>query len=78
MAVCCQTLRLGTLSRLSALSMLIVALFKKSRLFLITPRIHSQKKNKLSLPESKIKFSFLNTTLILMWVGKMLNLRKRR
>jgi len=39
MAVCCQNLTLGALSRRSALSVLVGALFKKFGLFLNTHRI---------------------------------------
>jgi hypothetical protein len=39
MAVCSQNLTLGALSSLSALSVLVGALFKKFVLFLNTPRI---------------------------------------
>jgi hypothetical protein len=39
MAVCCQNLTLGALSRRSALPMLVGALFKKFGLFLNTPRM---------------------------------------
>jgi hypothetical protein len=39
MAVCCQNLTLGALSRHSALSMLVGSLFKKFGVFLNTPRI---------------------------------------
>ena len=38
MAVCCQILTLGALSRCSALSMVVGPLFKKFGLFLNTPR----------------------------------------
>jgi hypothetical protein len=40
MAVCCKNLTLGALSSLSALSVLVGALFKKFGLFLNTPRIN--------------------------------------
>jgi len=39
MAVCCQNLTLGVLSRRSALPVLVGTLFKKFSLFLNTPRI---------------------------------------
>jgi len=39
MAVFCQNLTLGTLSSLTALSLLVGALFKKFGLFLNTPRM---------------------------------------
>jgi len=40
MAVYCQNLTLGALSSRSELYVLVGALFKKFRLFLITPRIY--------------------------------------